>query len=80
MRFDSLFDELSKRLSVETTDSGNQIIRIPDGGVRVRVGNYGSDDDNDTYANVVCVSRHFVSKPIYTLTDRKSTRLNSSHC
>lgn len=68
MRFDRLFDDFSKRLAVEETESGNQIIHIPSGVLKVRVGNYGSDDVNDTYSNVVCLSRHFVSKPIYIIT------------
>ena len=72
MRFDKLFEELSKYLTVETSTSGNELIRIPNGGIKVRVGNYGSDIEDDTYANVVCVSRHFVSKPIYEIS-AKST-------
>ena len=72
MKFDKLFEELSKYLPIETTDSGNELIRIPNGGIKVRVGNYGSDIEDDTYANVVCVSRHFVSKPIYEISIKSS--------
>lgn len=76
MRFDKLFDELSKHLAVEVADSGNELIRIPNGGIRIRVGNYGSNDEDDTYANVVCISRHFVSKPIYTISLKSPSTKN----
>lgn len=68
MRFDSLFEEFSKCLTVKNTGSGNQLIRIPGGALRIRVGNYGSSYSKDTYVDVVCISRHFVTKPIYTIT------------
>lgn len=67
MRFEELFEKISKLLPIEITSTGNEIIRIPNGGIKIRVGNYGSKDGSDTYANVICISRHFVTKPIYSI-------------
>ena len=77
IQFEKLWDALSKKLPVEEvhkSDTPNFIIRVPKGKVRVRVGDYGSGVDNmfkrkrsDTFSDVVCISRHFVKKPIYTI-------------
>lgn len=67
MRFDELFENVSNLLPVGTTSTGNEMIWIPNGGIKIRVGNYGSKDNSDTYANVTCISRHFVKKPIYSI-------------
>lgn len=69
---------LSSKFGVEergNADNPNQICRPPKGCVKVRVGDYGSGyvrtcdrPREKTFSEIVCVSRHFVHKPIYTIT------------
>lgn len=75
MRFDLLFEEVSKELPVEVTETGNHVIRVPKGALRVRVGNYGSDyNPEDTFADVTVISKHFIKKPIYSIAVRKNAK------
>lgn len=67
MRIDELFSTFSSRLGLVETESGNQIVSVPKGVLRVRVGDYGSSYSGDTYSDVVCLSRHFVRKPLYRI-------------
>jgi hypothetical protein len=77
MQIETLWNTLSKHLPVDEImngDNPNFIIRPPIGSVKVCVGDYGSgiDDDfkrtkADTFSSVVVLSRHFVTKPIYTI-------------
>lgn len=79
----ALWDMLSSKMDVEEVGNGenpNFLIRPKSGTVKVRVGDYGSGvfsmfdrKKSDTYSDVVCLSRHFVTKPIYTI---RSTRLS----
>jgi len=72
-----LWDILSSKMDVEEVkngDNSNFLIRPNSGTVKVRVGDYGSGvfsmfdrKRSDTYSDVVCISRHFVTKPIYTI-------------
>ena len=75
MRFDHIFSEFSKILPVETTPTGNELIRVPKGALKVRVGNYGSSySDPDARADVTVISRHFVTKPIFSITVSKDAK------
>lgn len=69
IKFDSLWDTLSRNLIVEekkVSENPNYIIRIPNGGISIKVGSSKNTEDV-SYANIVCISRHFVKKPLYNI-------------
>ena len=77
INFESLWKRLSDVLDVDEIANGensNYIIRIPSNYLKVRVGYNGKnkngenyENDGKIYSNIVCVSRHFVTKSIYTI-------------
>lgn len=78
IRFDELWNTLSQHLPVievgdEQDRIPNEVIQIPTGGLEIQVGSlegletYEYRKHLEGYVNVVCISRHFVYKKLYTI-------------